>query len=63
MVFINQYNQYNQYPREEERDNPAELPDQPPGGIEQNSLELPEQPPRATKQASSSHGEAAAKEE
>lgn len=49
--------------REEERDNPAELPDQPPGGIEQNSLELPEQPPRATKQASSSHGEAAAKEE
>ena len=42
VVFIHQHNQYF---REEERVNPAELPNQPPGGTEQNSLELPEQPP------------------
>ena len=55
--------QYNQYFREKERVSPAELPNQPPGGTEQNSLELPEQPPRGTEQASTSHGEGAAKEE
>lgn len=42
---------------------PAELPDQPPGGTEQNSLELPEQPPLGTEQASISLGEAAANKE
>ena len=60
VVFIHQYNQYF---REEERVNPAELPNQPPSGTEQNSLELPEQPPRGTDQASISHDEAAANEE
>ncbi|XP_027042806.1 uncharacterized protein LOC113670812, partial [Pocillopora damicornis] len=53
----------NQYFREEERVNPAELPNQPLSGTEQNSLELPEQPPRGTDQASISHDEAAANEE
>lgn len=48
---------------EEERVNPAELPNQLPSGTEQNSLELPEQPPRGTDQASISHDEAAANEE
>ena len=60
VVFIHQYNQYF---REEERVNPAGLPNQPPGGTEQNSLELPEQPPRGAEQASISHGEAAGNEE
>ena len=60
MVFIHRYNQYF---REEERVNPAELPDQPPSGTEQNSLELPEQPPLGTEQASISLGEAAANKE
>ena len=60
VVFIHQYNQYF---REEERVNPAELPNQLPGGTEQNSLELPEQPPRGAEQASISHGEAVANEE
>ena len=59
VVFIHQYNQYF---RKEERVNPAELPNQPPGGTEQNSLELPEQP-RGAEQASISHDEAAANEE
>ena len=55
--------QYNQYFREKERVSPAELPNQPPGGTEQNSLELPEQPPLGTEQASISLGEAAANKE
>lgn len=41
-------NQFHQYLREDERVNPAELPDQPRSNAELNSLELPDQPPRGT---------------
>ena len=49
-------NQFHQYLSEDERVNPAELPDQPRSNAELNSLELPDQPPRGTEQASTSLG-------